>query len=199
MKFVYLFLFLILSFSLLGQSSRIQSFQLERTEQLEVIVKWTMSPGSTCQALEVQRQFPNGEFSTVYTYPSVCGNATEAISYTWIDEQVNSYSKHHYRLKLDEAEFSKVLQVDLLSQLKEKKIAAYPNPSNGEFRVAIRNVGQLNFSVYVFSQSGKLEYEKIGHKGFEADVKLSPLNSGMRYLKVEFENSEVLSIPIFIR
>jgi hypothetical protein len=63
-----------------------------------VNLSWTIGAGNTCEDLEVQHSTDSINYTTVYTYLGVCGNATFEQSYSWTHTQPVCGATNYYRL-----------------------------------------------------------------------------------------------------
>lgn len=119
LKLISLLLLLFFNGSLFSQSPRIARFSISPVNDNKLIVNWTMTAGSTCPTVEVQRSNNGRDFETVYYYPSICGNSDKEESYNWIDANPKLYSINYYRIKLTEREFTLPLFTDFIEILSD--------------------------------------------------------------------------------
>jgi hypothetical protein len=61
-------------------------------------ISWTIGPGNTCEDLEVQHSTDSVNFSMLYLYPGVCGDATFSQQYSWTHTTPACGAKNYYRL-----------------------------------------------------------------------------------------------------
>ncbi len=193
----FLLLFLI-SGAVFSQSPRIARFSISPTNDNKVVVNWTMSIGSTCPTVEVQRSLDGQDFESIYFYPSVCGSSDKEESYNWVDANPIKYAVNYYRIKLEESEFTLSSSVDLQSNLANRQILTYPNPTAGTTQVELRNEKSQFFDLFVFDAKGNVVVEKANQKGTELSLDLSSLGDGIYFLQFRFENGDKTSSPILI-
>ena len=195
MKYTFFFSFLlILSGYLFGQSARVLRFNAEASNNNKsVLVTWTMNAGSTCPSLSVEKSLNGKDFFEVYLYPSVCGSSDEALSYSWVDPSPSVYAKSFYRLNLDDIEFTVPVELDLQSLLADDNVLVFPNPSNGNFTIELRNQKSLDFDVEIFSSIGLLVFKKETCKGSSLKVNLANQIRGAYTLRITFSNKETIT------
>ncbi len=187
----------ILAFS---QSERLLSFSVVPIDNdQKALVKWTMSAGSTCSDVVIERRGSASDFQEIYVYPSICGDADSAISYTWIDPNPFKKFTSFYRLKLDEIEFSLVSEFNFNSKLGDNKIVIFPNPNDGFFTVDFANPDNEKYNIIIFKSDGAQIFSEENLSGKSYSGKLSFLNDGVYILRVVLQNNDSRTIKLFIR
>ncbi|MGL5892370.1 MAG: T9SS type A sorting domain-containing protein [Bacteroidia bacterium] len=61
-------------------------------------ISWTIGPGNTCEDLEVQHSTDSANFTMLYLYAGVCGDATFSQQYSWTHNTPACNQKNFYRL-----------------------------------------------------------------------------------------------------
>jgi hypothetical protein len=61
-------------------------------------ISWTIGPGNTCEDLEVQHSTDSVNFTMLYLYAGVCGDATFSQQYSWTHNTPTCNQKNYYRL-----------------------------------------------------------------------------------------------------
>jgi hypothetical protein len=61
-------------------------------------ISWTIGPGNTCEDLEVQHSTDSVNFTMLYLYAGVCGDATFSQQYSWTHNTPACNQKNYYRL-----------------------------------------------------------------------------------------------------
>lgn len=64
----------------------------------ELAISWTIGPGNTCEDLEVQHSTDSVNFTMLYLYAGVCGDATFSQQYSWTHTTPACGTKNYYRL-----------------------------------------------------------------------------------------------------
>lgn len=197
-KALFLFIFLITSVCSNAQSPRIAKFSIRPTSSNQMLVLWTMQAGSTCPLLKVEKSLDGLNYSHAYTYPSVCGSADREISYSWVDPNPKQFSVNYYRLNLDDIEFTVPLVIDLQSNLANRNVIAYPNPTANDLSIDLRNPLNQTFDVKIIDSEGKLIRQIESLKGTSFKTDISNLKSGIYTLQIRFEEKSTESILFMV-
>jgi hypothetical protein len=64
----------------------------------DVLLSWSIGPGNTCSDLIVQRGTDSTNYTTVYSYPGICGDGSSIRRYNWQDENAVCGLTNYYRL-----------------------------------------------------------------------------------------------------
>ena len=149
-------LILLFSFdSLRVQGERLASFSAVRIDDSNVEVRWVLKANVSCQSPQVQRSSDGANFNTLYTYPGVCGGSPNEEKYSWIDSDALQNKTLYYRLRIDDAEFSVVDQVESVKALGKGGVLLYPNPSSAEVFIQYEpSFGNLE-AISVYSINGQ--------------------------------------------
>lgn len=183
-----------------AQSSRVSEFSVKPSENDRVVrVLWTMSSGSTCLDLSVERSSDGKSYSEIYQYPSVCGSTDEAISYSWADTNPLRFAKSYYRLKLDGVDYTLPIEVDLQSKLSHHDMLCYPNPSEGSFFVELKNEQNLSFAIEIYTPNGSLVFRKENCSGTVSPIRLYNPTEGIYLVRAIFSNDNRLETALIIQ
>ncbi|MBL4709000.1 MAG: T9SS type A sorting domain-containing protein [Flavobacteriales bacterium] len=202
MKSGLLLILLFLSSYTIGyaQSSRVLKFNVRPSNSGSIVqILWTMNPGSTCLNLIVERSANGVNYSEIYKYPSVCGSTDRAISYSWVDTKPLQFAKSFYRLKLDGAEFTLPIEVNLQANLSEKDIITFPNPSNGRFSIELKNEKNLSFNLELYNPKGILFYKKENCTGTFDSIDLGNIPRGVYLIRAFFTDRSSFESKLIIR
>ena len=134
-------------------------FSANRLEAKNIVeVRWTLKANVSCQSPQVQRS-TNGElFSTIYTFPGVCGGSPSEESYSWIDQSALDSYTYFYRLRIDDAEYSSIELVEAKLPLGELGVFLYPNPSSSAVYIRYEaSFGRIE-SIRWFNMEGREVY-----------------------------------------
>ncbi len=175
-----------------GQSARLDFFGVNKIDIGAVQLQWTMSAGSTCFRMELQRSRDGERFQTIYTYPGVCGDSDSAVSYSWVDAQALSYSLSYYRLKLGETEFSEVKPIDLDAALANEDMTLSPNPASDLCRLRFRNPKRKEAVIHIYNSNGNLiGFENLGTAS-SFDLQLLGYKAGIYFVQLRLGEAEAL-------
>lgn len=156
-----------------------------------VLLKWTTATEINNSGFDVERRNPNGEWKSIGFVPGA-GTTTENRTYNFNDKNLNK-GKYQYRLKqidLDGTyEYSKIVEVDVVSPAKFELAQNYPNPFNPNTSISftIPQSGNVKLSVYnLLGQEITTlvnEYKEAGTHNIEFNA--TNLNSGVYLYKLE--------------
>lgn len=187
-------------FIFFAQSSRVLKFSIRPSNGGDLVqVLWTMNAGSTCLDLIVERSANGISFTEIYKYPSICGSTDSSISYSWVDTNPLQFSKSFYRLKLDGAEFTLPIEIDLQSRLSENDLITYPNPSNGSFAIELKNERNLSFDIELYHPNGTLFFKKENCSGTFKTIDLIDIPRGVYQIRALFSNRTSFVSKVIIR
>lgn len=172
-----------------AQSARLSGFSVVKIDYDASLVQWTMAPGATCFRMEVQHSVDALNFSTIYTYPGVCGDLNEESHYSWADVNAKPYALNYYRMKLAETEFSSVVVVDLDSDLAGDELQLFPNPARELVQLIIRNPNREDFKLRLFDSEGRLLFNKKFSGRQSLSLDLEDYKSGLYYVEIDYLNS----------
>lgn len=156
-----------------------------------VLLKWTTATEINNSGFDVERRNPNGEWKSIGFVPGA-GTTTENRTYNFNDKNLNK-GKYQYRLKqidLDGTyEYSKIVEVDVVSPAKFELAQNYPNPFNPNTSISftIPQSGNVKLSVYnLLGQEITTlvnEYKEAGTHNIKFNA--ANLNSGVYLYKLE--------------
>jgi hypothetical protein len=194
-----LVLFCLFANVVLAQSSRIIEFNASFQQNSNVLIKWTVGAGSTCNAPQVQHSLNGLNFNTVYTYPGVCGGTDEPESYQWVHASAKQFAFNYYRILLDDGEFTLVDTVDLQSALAKSALVVSPNPAIDRVNLLLRIEANQFFDVHINTLAGRRVAQFLNLIGSEQQLRLPDLSQGMYMLIVRLKTGDVLKSRLMIR
>jgi hypothetical protein len=119
-----------------------------------VYLSWTISRGSTCNGIDIERSDNNTNFSVIGDIPGVCGSADFAQSYDWIDRSPLLNATNYYRLELGLNGHSESVSVEVIS-LSNGNYQVRPNPIQDFGRIYFVNSGRREHTLQVYEISGR--------------------------------------------
>ncbi len=151
-----IFTVLMLSFSLLS-SSQIDFYLADYSimeERNYALISWTTSSGFTCEDITIEHATDTTAFSTVYTYPGICGAENKEEKYTYLFRDIVYNQVNYFRLNLGKFGISRVLEIQLVS-LEGLKPKVYPNPANANSVILFKNEDRDIATITVFNSNGQ--------------------------------------------
>ncbi|HAW51895.1 MAG TPA: hypothetical protein DCX54_06130, partial [Flavobacteriales bacterium] len=113
-KTVALFLTLILELSAFPQQTILDRFQANTVDS-QVYLSWTIKKGSTCNGIKITRSADSLNFVEIGRIDGVCGDASSAVNYSFIDATPLLNRKNFYRLDLGDVGPSEIISIDVIS------------------------------------------------------------------------------------
>ena len=123
----------------------------------EVQLQWTVGRGNTCQDLELQQSFDGINFTTIYTYLGICGDATFDQTYSWTQQNPQLNSENYYRLYTSTGVVSDTISLRIIGY-NESGFLVSPNPAQNETTLFFYNPGNQSFYTELFNTEGKLVF-----------------------------------------
>ena len=187
---------MLLTTALSAQNAVLQGFSAQQKDA-GVLITWVIGKGSQCPDVEVQHSTDSINFTSVYTYPGICGSNSDAASYTWMHSSPLPDQKNYYRIYIPTSGYSNVVAIHHHSFDNSGYIAA-PNPSNGKVTVYFKNPQSKPHSLLLFDIHGKLVDRIIDVTTSEIVIDGSQLRSGTYFFRLSENNSSAITGKIVI-
>ncbi len=150
------------SFSSFSQSSALNSF-IAFPGNGDVNLQWSINPGFSCSSVTVEWSTDSFSFSSIYTYPGVCGASSSILTYQWDHTTPSSSTNNYYRLNLGVYGYSQIIST---STGNPKKYLLYPNPFNDQpCKIIFNNPSNNPVSMYIFDHNGQLVKKTLPFQG----------------------------------
>lgn len=142
-----------------------------------VYLSWTVSRGSTCNGIDIERSDNNINFNIIGDIPGICGSADFAQSYDWIDRAPQLNATNYYRLELGLNGHSESVSVEVIN-ISNGNYQVRPNPMQQHGRIYFLNSAKRAHTLQVYELSGRpvLQMSTLDNY-FEPDVNM--LQSGL--------------------
>lgn len=91
--------------------------------------------------------------------------------------------------------------IGIIEQFGQNSVEIYPNPSNGDFKVAINSVSNSGYQLKVFDLTGRNVFEKNGQftaGDNQVKLDLTALNKGIYMMRIQ-KGDETVTKKLFIR
>jgi hypothetical protein len=135
----------------------LSAFTLDRN----VVIRWTMNPGSTCFGTGILRSTDNVNFTEIGSIEGVCGSTEVPVSYTFVDSFSLINKTAYYKLSL--GLLGESLPVFITNIVLENNMAiAKPNP--------FRRYTTIQFSETIVDEAHLIIYSIDGRQIFETKV-----------------------------
>jgi hypothetical protein len=156
-----------------------------------VMLSWTMSRGSTCLGLGVERAVNGGPFAEVHNIPGFCGAIDQAVTYEWVDADVPELSELAYRLDFGVQGKSSERRVHF-DQLNSTDHRFVPNPTSGEGRLLLRTGLHERVVVTIWDAAGHAVFGPLDQADNVIVVPQGRLSSGVHTYRAETLSGSVM-------
>lgn len=189
--------------ALFSQGERLANFNAVRIDRNNIDIRWTMKAGVSCQSPQVQRSTNGQSFTTIYTFPGVCGGGQTEEDFNWIDQNPVQVGDSYYRLRIDDGEFSVIDLVAADLVLIDEDIRLFPNPSKEHFFVHFDpDLGTIE-RVAIYSLLGNEQFQlnknQYNLKRGELELTIQLPSKTMYLLSVLFENGNERQLKFLVR
>ncbi len=153
----------------------LDDFKIAQVDK-EIRLDFTIKAGISCVDLEIERSDDGVLFDVIGFIPGICGEPTEASSYSFFDKSPLINQTAYYRLFLRTNGYSSIVNIMFLDP-GESGILIYPNPFQYNLNILTdsKNIG--NYSLSIYDNSGRIVSQLSG-KGnkiaFNSEINLSP-------------------------
>ena len=163
-----------------------------------VLVDWTLSAGSTCFDMHLQRAAPATEFEQVYTVSGVCGGATDQF-YDFIDfSGLVSGTTYQYMISASNGTFASDPVSILYVNAGEQPLLIYPNPSTSDIQVTVDNNYTPSFLVELYTLQGQMLMQTVRLQRLFT-VNTGVLTAGIYLLKITTESGDLLTQQVIVQ
>ncbi len=160
-----------------------------------VLLKWTTATEINNSGFDIERRTQNSEWKKI-GFVSGAGTTSEKQSYVFSDKNLNR-GKYQYRLKQIDFdgtfEYSKTVEVEIVSPSKFELTQNYPNPFNPTTSISftIPQAGNVKLAVYnLLGQEVAVLVNEFRDAGtYDVEFNASNLNSGVYLYKLEANGS----------
>ncbi len=174
-------LFFLFLFTLKVWSQRIINFNLFPIKN-SVTVKFTITPGSSCNGYTIYHSLDSLNFIPIYDYPAICGasGANEEVTFTHQTPAV--FQNNYYKVQLFPVEVTPIKKI-FLSDAAQSGMMAIPNPvHDGVYELKLKIFNASNTKLYGFLYNpfgnvmGELNFTTLADM---ATINISNLKNGL--------------------
>lgn len=156
-----------------------------------VYLSWRILAGGTCNGTNVLRSTDSLNFTEIGRIFGVCGDLSEPVSYSFIDESPIPNKRNYYRLELGKGNFSETIYTDVID-LGEQVYQIRPNPVQSKAKIYFDNSDKQVQTLSIYGINGQLIYAASGsNEFFEVDVQA--LHNGMYIFSITPENGQSIT------
>jgi hypothetical protein len=176
------------------------SFDVNRTNRTDVLVRWETATEENSKGFMVQRKTGKGAWEQATFIPSKAGggNSSSTLSYSFTDK---NDSKGVTQYRIQQIDFDGKTNISAIRVVRgdgqEEKMIIYPNPSSNGRVMIVFNENKLVRDIMLVDMQGKLVNQWRGFA--DNNLEIDKLKSGMYLLKViNRESGEQTSTKIVV-
>ena len=127
----------------------------------EVLLTVTIFSGNFCNGIDFQRSADSINFETIGSIQGYCGNISEAVTYSWTDEDPIVNQKSYYRARLvglSDTEIRSILVLDFEGE----NFRLTTNPITEVSSLFFNNPPNKEVTFTMYNLNGQVAYEKTG-------------------------------------
>ncbi len=140
-------------------------------------IDWTIQGGSTCNGQDVERSTDGVAFTQVHRIEGICGNASEPVSYDWIDTAPPEFSTVYYRVKLGVEGYTSIKSV-VFDQLTTSDQRFFPSPMAEEATLVLNILTSASFELEIWDANGRSVFLRNGVQGNSIRFALPGVQAG---------------------
>lgn len=186
-----LFLLLFFAGTYLHAQLAIIAFEAKQLNK-QVKLQWTVGRGNTCQDIEVQHSHDGQNFTTIYTYLGICGEATFDQTYSWTQENPVLNTDNYYRLNTSTGVISDTVMLRVIGY-NESGILISPNPAQSATTIFFYNPGNQSHRLELFNAEGKILWQSEKSTGNKIEISRPENIAGLCFFRLIPDEGEIIS------
>ncbi|MBI9034086.1 MAG: hypothetical protein JEZ03_06425 [Bacteroidales bacterium] len=191
-----LFLILIASNAFSQTASEMLSrFELYQSNQ-DVVLKWTLHEGSTCNGTRIERSIDSTHFEEIGYIAGVCGNPEFEVPYTFTDSSASPNVINYYRIELGFNGYSNTISL-LFNDFSERPYIILGNPVISNSILRFNNPKHELIEIEFINTQG-LPIYKDSTKNNEFNISKSDFPSGIFIFAAHQGRKRVFSGKIIV-
>lgn len=149
----------------------------------EVLIRWTITAGNTCEDTYIERSLDGISFERIGLISGVCGSPDQPVTYDFYDTMPAPNRINHYRLVLGLYGYTMPQSTEFIV-LNDMGYSIQPNPMADKATIIFRNPIKEEFRFMVYDVSGKtvLDFTTTGDR---VTVYRNELGSGVYVFALE--------------
>ncbi|MEZ5197897.1 MAG: T9SS type A sorting domain-containing protein [Bacteroidales bacterium] len=187
-KIFFSWLFVITMLSSVAQNQPVLDVFSATENNGIVYLNWRILAGGTCNGTNVLRSTDSLNFTEIGRIFGVCGDLSEPVSYSFIDEEPVANKRNYYRLELGLGNFSETIFTDVID-LEDQAYQVRPNPINTKAKIHFRNPKMQVQTIHIYAINGQL-ISSIATRDDFFEVNGQTLENGIYVFSIAPENGE---------
>lgn len=123
----------------------------------QMYIRCVLSAGYTCNGILLERSSDSIHFQQIGEIPGICGDASFAVTYEFVDENPIRNAESFYRLELGGYGYTHVIKVKLID-IGANPIQLRPNPAQSTSTLYIKNRRKHTHQIEVYNLLGSLVF-----------------------------------------
>jgi hypothetical protein len=153
MRFILMtFIGIICSTAFANDSNYLSRYALQIQEDY-LIVSWTTSEDFTCADVKVEHSLDSSNFSTIYTYPGICGAIAKEVDYFFLYKEIIFNKVNYFRINLGVYGYSEVKFVHIIRRTDLQPLVT-PNPSDAGSAIHFSNDDRELVTIQIYNFNG---------------------------------------------
>lgn len=158
-------------------------------------IDFTISAGNACAGYSILKSTDTLNFTTVYEYGGVCGDALVDESHSFLDTNVAKNTNLFYKIYIPPSDYSKIVSVSINDSGKSPYLL-FPMPVKDTLTVYIGNNVPKNYNVKLINTGGDvlLELNAVILNMFKMDLSLLP--ASIYYLLIYDDKQNISKLKV---
>jgi hypothetical protein len=155
----------------------------------EVLLRWTIIAGNTCEDTYVERSLDGIQYERIGLISGVCGSPDQSVTYDFYDTMPAPNRINHYRLELGLYGYTQPQSTEFIV-LNDLGYSIQPNPMSQMTTIIFRNPAEEEFRFLLFDMNGKSVMDFITYED-RITLYREEFNSGVYVFKLESEATKI--------
>lgn len=179
---------LLISNTLLAQKTELDYFEASDNSG-EILLKWAISKGSTCNGITITRSSDSLFFSPIGRIEGVCGDADSPQPYSFVDLNPLKNQKNYYKLELGTSSFSDVIAIVLVKK-NEEGYQVRPQPIRSHGIIYFDNPDFETAQLKVYNFQGQVIYQSQTIDNY-FDINSMEWATGLMFFSILLDGQEI--------
>ena len=126
----------------------------------EVLLRWTITAGNTCQDTYVERSEDGKTYERIGLIGGICGSPDASITYEYYDTMPLLNRNNYYRLELGQYGYTSAKTLEFL-QYNQQDFLIAPNPMSDHARIMFDNSESQEHKLNIIDFQGRIVLEVV--------------------------------------
>lgn len=157
--------------------------------QEQVLLKWAISKGETCNGISITRSADSLFFEPIGRIEGVCGSTEFQQPYSFVDKAPLKNQKNYYKLELGTSDFSTVISIQIIDK-NEAGYQVIPQPIRNSGKIYFNNPDYDKAVLRIFHLNGQQLSEETSQLDF-FQLNLNDYPSGFYLFNIQM-NTQII-------